>query len=357
MTRAVPFIGAFPPPVHGQSYCNLILAEQLEECGLQLQRIDLGEQGRSGLSGKLARLEGHMLAFWTLISGFGPAYISANSNRGLWLTALMALAGRLRRRTLLIHHHSYSRARIREAAMVALAKAGGQHAIQLALCDCMAEGLKAQVPEIARILTLNNTMLIDKALQRIAKPDFVLPVTIGHLSNLTLEKGIGRFVDAAIDLANRRDDVNFLVAGPATHPETQACLKRAKASLKDRFRYLGPVYDQEKHEFFKQTDIFAFPSTYKNEAQPLVLFEAMACGVRCISSTRGCMADDMGNAGTVLPEEKLSPSLLADALDREVNDYVCDPYGARSKARTQFLSLQDIGCKQLRIIYDTLKAD
>ena len=354
MTTPFLFIAAFPPPVHGQSYCNQFLAEEFEARGLKLCRVDMGEQGRSGLWGKTLRLKGHLLAMLKLLSSSGPAYISANSNRGLWLTALLALLGRLRGRTLLIHHHSYSRSMQRDPEMVALAKAGGSHAIQLALCSSMAEGMKAQVPEIAKIITLNNTMLIDKRFQNLTKPDFNLPVTISHLSNLTIEKGIGRFVDAAIDLANRRDDVRFLVAGPISNPEAQACLNIAQAQLKDRFHYLGPVYDHEKLNFFAQTDIFVFPSTYKNEAQPLVIFEAMASGAKCISSARGCMADDIGNAGTALNEEKITSSHLADVLDAEVSNVINDPDGARSNSRSRFLSLQEIGLKQLDSICDFL---
>ena len=51
------------------------------------------------------------------------------------------------------------------------------------------------------------------------------------------------------------------------------------------------MYNDQKVEFYKNIDCFVFPSKYKNEAEPLVLFEAAESATLLIGSQRGCMKD------------------------------------------------------------------
>jgi glycosyltransferase involved in cell wall biosynthesis len=53
-------------------------------------------------------------------------------------------------------------------------------------------------------------------------------------------------------------------------------------------------------------DIFLFPTRYVNEAEPLVIYEAMRRGVHVIACDRGSIAEMLRDgAGLVLPAETL----------------------------------------------------
>ena len=54
--------------------------------------------------------------------------------------------------------------------------------------------------------------------------------------------------------------------------------------LKDKIKFVGRVLGGKNEKFLVDTDIFVFPSWYKYEGHPIVIIEAMACGVPVIST-------------------------------------------------------------------------
>lgn len=62
------------------------------------------------------------------------------------------------------------------------------------------------------------------------------------------------------------------------------------------------MYDENKARFFNDIDVFVFLTTYLNEAQPTVLFEAMAHGIPVISYDRGCIRSQVADGGNVFPQ-------------------------------------------------------
>ena len=66
-------------------------------------------------------------------------------------------------------------------------------------------------------------------------------------------------------------------------------VREALKKYPDSINYRGPVHGSNKKEFFNDIHIMLFPSRYKNEAQPLVVFEALSYGVPVICFNRGCI--------------------------------------------------------------------
>lgn len=337
-SNAITFIGPSPPPFHGQAIATEFLAKVLRDRSVDIQIVD-SEGGALPVPPVLRKFAGHAMAGIALLSGRTPVYISANSNAGLWMTVALVALARLRSRSLIIHHHSYARCRTRESAMVALARLGGRSAIQLVLCERMAEELIRQVPEVAATAVLNNSLLIDHTLRNIERPARNgRTVTFGHMSNLTLEKGIGDFTEAAIIAAGRSEHLRFLVAGPCKDSNVRRALNRAERELGGRYCYMGPVYGERKLEFFSAIDGFVFPTRYKNEAQPLVLYEAMAAGAMCIATNRSCIAGDIDGAGIAINENEMTPSVLADYMIGVASQIAADPCGTVQRSRERFES-------------------
>ena len=78
---------------------------------------------------------------------------------------------------------------------------------------------------------------------------------------------------------------------------------------------IGFEIDEDKDDFFNQSDIFVFPTYYHNECFPVVLLEAMQHGLPCVSTDEGGIADiiDEGKTGYVVKRKDAVD--LAKGLD------------------------------------------
>lgn len=166
----------------------------------------------------------------------------------------------------------------------------------------MARELSRITPEAKQTFVLNNAGLVDPRLLELAAER--KGIVLGHLSNLTLEKGVDQAVSLAVE-ANRAGLLDkFILAGPIKESIAEKEIVRAQANLGGRFEFRGPVYGADKLQFFQDINCFVFPTRYRNEASPLVLLEAMAAGVPCVAYGRACIPDDIGEKGglSVPPE-------------------------------------------------------
>ena len=84
--------------------------------------------------------------------------------------------------------------------------------------------------------------------------------------------------------------------------------------------YWGRRYGSEKDVFWKDADIFVFPTYYHNECFPLVILEAMEQGLPVISTNEGGIRDEVKdgkNGFIVKPQDAIA---LADAIQRLLDD-------------------------------------
>lgn len=110
------------------------------------------------------------------------------------------------------------------------------------------------------------------------------------------------------------------LAGPAADREAESLIEGAKSRFGGDVAWLGPVSGVDKTRFFAGIDVFLFPTRYVNEAEPLVLYEAMNGGVPVIATRRGCIEEQVGNAGLVLAEGKDFEPLALTALQKFSSD-------------------------------------
>lgn len=98
-------------------------------------------------------------------------------------------------------------------------------------------------------------------------------VVVGHLANLSLEKGSVDLLHAWVQLARAGRPVELVLAGPAM-PNFERAWHRLPAGLRQRVRRLGPLTDCQRRDFYAGIDIFALPS--RSDSFGLVLLEAWA---------------------------------------------------------------------------------
>jgi glycosyltransferase involved in cell wall biosynthesis len=115
-------------------------------------------------------------------------------------------------------------------------------------------------------------------------------IKIGHLANLCVKKGVDIFIDVCGSLHSQKINFTAELAGPCVDDTTKKLVLDAIKEL-PQLRYVGPLYAENKDLFYQNLDCFIFPSKYKNEAEPLVLYEAALNGAYLVGSRRGCMED------------------------------------------------------------------
>ncbi len=146
---------------------------------------------------------------------------------------------------------------------------------------------------------------------------------LGHMSNLFPEKGIDTTVALLEALRRHGITAKLIIAGPTPSPETAHLIETAKAEFSENVEYRGAVEGAEKRAFFRDIDVFVFPSRYPHEVEPLVMLEAMGQGVPVLAYDRGCIGGDLADAGISIPPDQdfitaVLPYLTEWAKDRTV---------------------------------------
>jgi glycosyltransferase involved in cell wall biosynthesis len=349
-------IGPFPPPVHGASLVTLKLAERLRG-HMPVICCDISPGAARGLAYHVTRAWRVLkTAAVVLASPRGATvYLSAAGGSGLAYTAFLAGIARLIGRTIVVHHHSFAYINHRSGLMALVAAFAGSRALHLTLCQRMASKLQALYPRALRTAVLSNAFLFAPAPARLNAGDG-MPLRLGHLSNLSREKGLHDVLALQEDLQRRGAPTELLLAGPTANAEDADRVTSAVSRSAGRIRHLGPLYDKAKDDYFAGIDVLLFPSRYVNEAEPLVLFEALAQGVPVIAYDRGCIAEQLGDDGGVIVAAAAS---FAEDAASVVVDWASDRarlHSAQSDALRRMTALADDAAVQFLELLTLLAA-
>lgn len=112
------------------------------------------------------------------------------------------------------------------------------------------------------------------------------PLRVGFLSNLTLDKGVLEVLEI-VQAYKENNNFHFSIAGPIYDESINVKIK--DLSQVSNFVYLGPLYGQDKYDWFESIDIFLFPSKSKIEVYPLVVLEALFFGIIPLTTNIGCI--------------------------------------------------------------------
>ncbi|WP_424934474.1 glycosyltransferase family 4 protein [Amaricoccus macauensis] len=305
------FVGPFPPPTHGQAIATNMLAEHLEAQGCHLRKIDLSIGDHNKIISITYKILKYLFASKLILSNKSLLYISLSANAGMWLSAVLVALARLRRNPTIVHHLTYDHVRRRRLSMAALVRAGGSNLLHVVLTNSMGKDLKATYKEAKNLIVINNSGIVRT--YKIEKIRSNNKFIIGHLANICKEKGIKDVVDLAIQSLHNKKLSKLIIAGPIKDKFSENEIERAKLKLEDHFEYRGPVYGDDKIKFFSDIDYFIFPTRYRNEASPLVLLEAIAAGIPCITTNIAGIPEIIeGSGGCVL---NISENFIKGSLD------------------------------------------
>lgn len=111
-----------------------------------------------------------------------------------------------------------------------------------------------------------------------------------YLSNLMKTKGIIELLEACVKLKEDGYDFHIDVAGSIEN-DIEPEVKDYFAKLEDKLTYHGIVKGNKKRELLLKAEIFALPTFYPNEGQPISILEAMTMGGAVITTYQGGIGD------------------------------------------------------------------
>lgn len=348
MREAVPplvLVGPFPPPVHGMALVNERVASRLKSRGAKPIVVDIG--------GRRLRLEWWSRARrgWAVATAFarfmrlmlarprGTVYLSLSGGLGQAYDAGFLLAARLRGARVIVHHHSsHYTSRRRWLTSLALWSAG-RAGVHVVLCLDHGRRLQQMYPQVHRVRVVSNAAFFGETSQDIARPPRDQLRTIGFLGNVCRDKGIDQFLEVARTLTTQaRGAFRFVIAGPFMDSAGERLLRQFVSECDDA-RYLGPLYGAEKQGFFDELDVLLFPSRYRDETEPLTVYEALEAGAPVIALDRGCIRSQIQDgAGLVVDRREV---FVAEAV-RQIRAWHAAPEEFRRAsiaARARCLSL------------------
>ena len=173
----------------------------------------------------------------------------------------------------------------------------------------------------------------DDARQALGLPAGVpLMVAVGRLNR---EKGFDVAIRAHARLDQEMAHARLIIVGDG---EERASLARlaSEVGVSDRVDFVGGQPHERVADFMRAADVFVFP-TLRDEAAPLVLPQAMACGIAVVASEIGGIPEVLEDGGDG-PAGVLIETGSVGALHRSVRALLADrerreSLGERARAR------------------------
>lgn len=330
---------ALPPPVTGMTVVNQHMVEQLRTSA-DVRAIDCSGGARQrGLNRAVRRAWKYLQASVRLVSlrlaGCKQLYTTANSTGGLWFDMLLLSVARLLGIRTTMHHHVYAYVHEADSRMRLVDRLLGEQGTHVFLCEGMSRSFARQYGSRAKHRVIHNPIAIAELAKAPERVEFSesRPLRLGHLSNLTYEKGLDVVIQTVQAAREQGLPVALELAGPAANDQAQQLIDDALAASPTIVTHVGPVYDQQKADYLKRIDVLLFPTCYANEAQPLVLLEAMASGKPVVAFDRGCIASMLNAPGGHAIDRNANFVAFAEKLISNWIDSPSDYLSASQHAR------------------------
>jgi glycosyltransferase involved in cell wall biosynthesis len=311
VTRTVAFVGPLPPPLHGFSVACAAMLDVLQKRGT-VAVFDRSPRVTGRAPQVLRQLREAIRYVQTirLISGIG-LYLGLSGGSGQVVDGFYVLIARVYRRRIVVHHHSF--AYINKSTLISkLLFSLLRDATHIVLSHGMGNALADRYNIDSRTIKVVSNAAFYGPPPDFARTqsDLTTPIRIGFLANITFAKGFVEFFEVLMELRRLSVAYRAHIAGPIS-PEARSTFDRLITAAQ-HVQYVGPLYDDAKLRFYQQLDILLFPTKYVNEAEPLVIHEALRCGVHVIACARGAIPELLSHgAGLVFDQGRFVPSAAA----------------------------------------------
>jgi len=177
------------------------------------------------------------------------------------------------------------------------------------------------------------------------------PLKLLFVGRLRYYKGL----DTLLQALARLPEVHLTIVGIGPMQAQWQALSH-ELGLNDRVVFAGEVDETQLPDYYHQADVFVLPSNARSEAYGIVLLEAMASGLPCISTELGTgtswIVQD-GVTGLVVPPQ--APAALADAINKlATNQSLCQKFGEAGLARVRTEFSKEVMVNRIMQVYEGL---
>jgi glycosyltransferase involved in cell wall biosynthesis len=340
-------VGPFPPPVHGASTITAKVAGLLSAAGHPVSCFNVspptGSRGPRHHFQRIISFAGCAMAILFRPSS-ATIYLSLSGGLGLIYDLVLVIAARISGRAVVFHHHSFAYLLRSGLLMRSIVGAAGARQAHVLLSNGMKSKFQQLYPRARDCVVVSNIAFFDvqKSETGHARSLFA---TVGYLSNVSLEKGIDRFLDFIAEIRAKGSSVKGLIAGPFDSEAVRAYVQGRIAEV-GGIEYVGSVYDDKKMEFLSCIDLLVFPSRYRNEAEPLVVLESQMKGLPIAATDRGCIPEMLDGPSGILLDSDASD---LQPLIRDVFDWEKDP--------AMFIAVSSAAVAKRQRLVETAKKD
>ena len=171
------------------------------------------------------------------------------------------------------------------------------------------------------IFVINNSINIEKDFKIIEKKAFGKPIKVGSMGIISLGNNFDKVLRAMVVLRSRGIDCEYSIAGAGDYQDDLNLLA-TELRLEKNFKILGVIND--KKNFFENIDICVMPIV-KGLPNDSIL-DAMLYSTPIISSnSHNCdeiIDHGLNGLKINISDEKLIPTLIADSIEKLINDEV-----------------------------------
>lgn len=317
-----------PPPVHGSSVMgNYMISSSLIRRAMEIRHINLSSSREIRDVGRVGWLKFSMIVqtFVLLLKElqrFKPDsvyFALSTTGFGFFRDFILIMLVKAYRKPIIYHFHNKGISQFQKHRVYDRMY---KMAFSKATAIVLSERLKADVAayfEPSRIAVCSNG-LPDYGIVPDQTAEHGEPVIL-MISNLIETKGVYVLLDACRILKEEGLPFQCEIAG-YEGDVTGKMLKERMSSMQlgDRVRYLGPVQGKEKWRLLQKATVFAFPTYYHRECFPLVLIEALQCGLPVVTTSEGGIADMISEGRNGFITDKKNPQDLADKIRKILQD-------------------------------------
>lgn len=321
MESKILFILHFPPPIHGSSVVGqYIKNSKLVENAFDTKFVNLStsltikEIGKNPII-KIARYVKIIFKILSALISFRPntVYLAITAKGiGFYKDLPIALLVKLFGNKLLLHFHNKGVSNYQHRPIDnSLYKILFKNSKVILLSENLFKDISKYVSKKDVYYCPNGIPVIEYSKNNLSLQDKRTPQLL-FLSNLIESKGVYVLLEALKLLKDKK--VKFhcnIVGGEGDISSKQLRKKINNLNLNEHVNYLGKKSGNHKYDILKSSDFFVFPTYYHNECFPIVLLEALMCGLPVISTDEGAISDIVVNNETGFIIKKQNPDELA----------------------------------------------
>lgn len=308
--RRILVIGPLPPPSHGVAELTRILLESAVARRFDLLHLDTADRRGVANIGRLdagnvwlAGLHGMRLLALLTRRPIHMVYLPVSKNTlGFLRDSLFLLPTLARGTRVVVHFHGSGFDDFARSAPAAVRMLVRLLLSRTTMAIVVGEALK---PMLRGMIAESRIAVVPNG---VADPVGATPdgraqngrMRILFLGNLLPRKGYVELLHAVQVLLDEGRDVAVTFAGGVVDSGVHRHALSTIRYGEDRIRFVGPVGPDAKAALLRQTDVLALPSD--DEAQPLVILEAMAAGLPVVSTRQGAIPETVvdGTTGVLI---------------------------------------------------------